>query len=145
MTDDTASKMVLGNYEATKIDENIKGRFMYNVGADTHEFQGFLFTEDALEKGSFQRGSMLIESRNYRSLDYEKQSDARGGHTDLEGGYGMADDYGSENDDWYDCEHDSDSAAGATPIELDERPSRNARRRKPPSDAAAEDDGYIGF
>ncbi|MDF3003236.1 MAG: hypothetical protein K0Q48_3355 [Bacillota bacterium] len=145
MTDDTASKMVLGNYEATKIDENIKGRFMYNVGADTHEFQGFLFTEDALEKGSFQRGSMLIESRNYGSLDYEKQSDARGGHTDHEGGYGMADDYASENDDWDDGEHDSDNAAVAVPFDLNERSSRNVRRREPPADPTEEDDGYIGF
>ena len=61
MTDDTASKMVLGNTEATKIDDKIKGRFMYNVGADTYEFQGYLFDESSLEKGSFQRGSMLLE------------------------------------------------------------------------------------
>ena len=63
MTDDPASKMVLGNTEATKINEKIKGRFMYNVGADTYEFQGYLFTEDSLEKGSFQRGNMLIEDQ----------------------------------------------------------------------------------
>lgn len=61
MMDDPASKMVLGNTEATKIDEAIKGRFMYNVGADTYEFQGYLFTEEFLEKGNFQRGNMLID------------------------------------------------------------------------------------
>ncbi|MDD4564945.1 MAG: FtsK/SpoIIIE domain-containing protein [Eubacteriales bacterium] len=71
MTDDPASKMVLGNSEATKIDENIKGRFMYNVGADTYEFQGYLFTENSLEKGAFQRGTMLVDDPGHEDPDEE--------------------------------------------------------------------------
>ena len=75
MMDDPASKMVLGNTEATKIDDEIKGRFMYNVGADTYEFQGYLFTEGALEKGSFQRGSMLIDGAAGRDVPDEEAPD----------------------------------------------------------------------
>lgn len=75
MMDDPASKMVLGNTEATKIDDEIKGRFMYNVGADTYEFQGYLFTEGSLEKGPFQRGSMLIDGSADEKFPVEEDFD----------------------------------------------------------------------
>lgn len=75
MMDDPASKMVLGNTEATKIDDSIKGRFMYNVGADTYEFQGYLFTEGFLEKGNFQRGSMLIDGSAAENFPAEEDSE----------------------------------------------------------------------
>lgn len=71
MVDDPTSKMVLGNTEATKIDEKAKGRFMYNAGADTYEFQGYLFTENFLEKGAFQRGTMLIEDPDHEDPEME--------------------------------------------------------------------------
>lgn len=72
MTDDPASKMVLGNSEATKIDDKARGRFMYNVGADTYEFQGYLFTEGFLEKGTFQRGNMLLEDPACVAIEMEE-------------------------------------------------------------------------
>lgn len=84
MMDDPASKMVLGNTEATKIDDEIKGRFMYNVGADTYEFQGYLFTEDFLEKGSFQRGSMLIEGLADNGSPDEDDDEYRTGEEEYE-------------------------------------------------------------
>ena len=73
MTDDPASKMVLNNTEATKIDAKALGRFMYNVGADTHEFQGYNFTENSLEKGDFQRGKMLIDDPDCKKDDISQK------------------------------------------------------------------------
>lgn len=84
MTDDPASKMVLGNTEATRIDDKAKGRFMYNVGADTYEFQGYLFTEGFLEKGEFQRGSMMIEEPGYDDEE-EIEEDNFGDMLDIDG------------------------------------------------------------
>ncbi len=63
MTDTHASEMVLGNTKATSLGETL-GRFMYTVGSDTFEFQGYNFSEGDIIPGNYQRGKMLINSEN---------------------------------------------------------------------------------
>ncbi len=81
MVDEQASKMVLGNTKASQIPD-IKGRFMYTVGADTYTFQAFKFEDDSLIYGDYQIGSMLIEqgsggsssNKDFSDYDEEKES-----------------------------------------------------------------------
>ena len=82
MVDEHASIMVVGNTAAHRLPD-IKGRFVYTVGADIYEFQAFLF-EDSLIKGNYQTGSMLIEqgyeetSCNAEFSDYDEEKDLLG-------------------------------------------------------------------
>lgn len=81
MVDEQVSKMVLGNTKASQI-PNIKGRFMYTIGADTYVFQAFKFDDDSLIYGDYQIGSMLIEqgsdcsssNKDFSDYDEEKES-----------------------------------------------------------------------
>ena len=68
MTDPQASEMVLGNTKATEISGEIKGRFMYNIGSDTYEFQAYNFQDESIKRGDYQKGGMLTEDR-YRGSD----------------------------------------------------------------------------
>lgn len=58
MVDTHASEMVLGNTKATEIGD-IRGRFMYNIGSDTFEFQAFAFNDSVLSDGDHQIGGMI--------------------------------------------------------------------------------------
>lgn len=60
MTDVHASEMVLGNTKAASLGETL-GRFMYTVGSDTFEFQGYNFQDKNIIPGEYQRGKMLID------------------------------------------------------------------------------------
>lgn len=59
MVDAAASEMVLNNTKATLLDET-RGRFMYNIGADTWEFQAYHFEDKFLVPGNYVVGDMLI-------------------------------------------------------------------------------------
>ena len=60
VTDEYASKMILGNAKASALGD-ILGRFLYTVGADTYEFQGFNFQDSDIIPGHYQKGSLLID------------------------------------------------------------------------------------
>ena len=62
MTDPQASEMVLGSPKATEIPAEVRGRFMYNVGSDTYEFQAYIFQDKDIKRGDYQKGGMLITS-----------------------------------------------------------------------------------
>lgn len=64
MTDVHASEMVLGNTLATTLNSEIRGRFLYNVGADTFEFQGYLFEDSDIIYGNYREGVMLVDGIN---------------------------------------------------------------------------------
>lgn len=53
-----ASQIVLGNDMAAYLDET-RGRFLYSTGADTYEFQAFLFEDYMLKDGDWQVGKTL--------------------------------------------------------------------------------------
>ena len=60
MTDVHASEMVLGNTKAADLGD-IRGRFLYTVGSDTFEFQGYLFEDMDITYGQYQEGLMLLD------------------------------------------------------------------------------------
>jgi hypothetical protein len=62
MVDDYNSEMVLGNTKAVEINPDIKGRFMYSQGVETHEFQAYAFNPSFIETGKYRIGKMLIDS-----------------------------------------------------------------------------------
>ncbi len=62
MTDKEPSIMILGSPEATKLPEDIKGRFLYSLGAEPIEFQGYYFKDTDIKPGSYQKGIMLTGS-----------------------------------------------------------------------------------
>lgn len=65
--------MVLGNTKAKDLPET-KGRFLYNVGADTFEFQAFFFN-DTIKKGDYQKGEMLIEAiQKKKEINWEEDT-----------------------------------------------------------------------
>lgn len=70
MTDPHASEIVLGNTKANLLD-NIPGRFLYTVGADTYEFQAFNFDDRNLIPGNYQKGIMLINPDDEEREDYD--------------------------------------------------------------------------
>lgn len=61
MVDPQASEMVLGNTKATDLSD-IRGRFLYTIGADTFEFQAYYFDDSQLKVGNYQVGGMLTQS-----------------------------------------------------------------------------------
>ncbi len=58
MVDPQVSEMVLGSTKAAELGD-IRGRFMYAVGADIVEFQAYKFDDRSLKEGEFTKGSML--------------------------------------------------------------------------------------
>lgn len=58
--DNAASQIVLGNTEATRLPD-IKGRFMYKLGADTKMFQAYLFDDSMLREIDIQPGKILCD------------------------------------------------------------------------------------
>jgi len=60
MVDSQASEMVLGNTQATKIDDTL-GRFMYTIGSDTFEFQAYCYEDKHLKFGNYVKGGMLTK------------------------------------------------------------------------------------
>lgn len=60
VTDEYASKMILGNAKAAALGD-ILGRFLYTVGADTFEFQGYNFKDKDIIPGDYRIGSLLID------------------------------------------------------------------------------------
>ena len=60
MVDEGVSKMVLGNDKATYLDNTI-GRFLYTVGSDMFEFQGYMFEDDMMTIGDYVKGRMLTD------------------------------------------------------------------------------------
>jgi len=62
MTDKEPSIMVLGSPDATKLPEDVKGRYMFSVGSDPTIMQGYYFKESDIEKGDFLKGRLLTIS-----------------------------------------------------------------------------------
>lgn len=60
MTDKEPSIMVLGSPEATKLPENIKGRFLFSLGAEPVEFQAYYFKDEDIKPGNYEKGTMLV-------------------------------------------------------------------------------------
>jgi len=76
VTDEYASKMILGNAKAAALGD-ILGRFLYTVGADTYEFQGFNFQDSDIIPGHYQKGSLLIDSMEEdHRIRYESAEEA---------------------------------------------------------------------
>lgn len=77
--DKAASEIVLGNTRATNLPE-IKGRFLFKVGADTVEFQSYYFNDDTmLKKVDIQTGGMLTKDDDIpEKRDTEKKVDRKG-------------------------------------------------------------------
>lgn len=68
--DKPASEIVLGNSRATDL-PNTKGRFLYKVGADTLEFQAYLFDDDRMLKDvEYETGGMLTKENE---IEKEKE------------------------------------------------------------------------
>lgn len=63
MIDTVASEMVLGNTLASTLGDTL-GRFMYTIGSDTYEFQAYNFNDNALVRGNYQIGGMLLDERS---------------------------------------------------------------------------------
>ena len=56
---------------------DILGRFLYTVGADTYEFQGFNFQDSDIIPGHYQKGSLLIDSMEEdHRIRYESAEEA---------------------------------------------------------------------
>ena len=64
MVDKEPSMMVLGSPAATKIPEDAKGRFLFSLGADPIEFQGYLFKDEDVKPGNYQKGIVLVGSNH---------------------------------------------------------------------------------
>lgn len=60
MTDKEPSIMVLGSPEATKLPEDVKGRFLFSLGAEPVEFQGYYFKDEDIIEGNYEEGIMLV-------------------------------------------------------------------------------------
>lgn len=70
--DKPASEIVLGNTRATDL-PSIKGRFLYKVGADTLEFQAYLFDDEKmLKKIQHETGGMLTKEDEKETTDNRK-------------------------------------------------------------------------
>lgn len=68
MTDVHASEMVLGNTKAADLGD-IRGRFLYTVGSDTYEFQGYLFEDNDITYGQYQEGVMLLDETSEKDTN----------------------------------------------------------------------------
>lgn len=62
MADKEPSIMVLGSPDATKLPNDIKGRYMFSEGADSIIFQGYLFKESDIKKDDYLKGRLLTIS-----------------------------------------------------------------------------------
>lgn len=60
MTDKEPSMMILGSPEAVKLPEDIKGRFLFSLGAEPLEIQGYYFKDSNIIKGNYEKGIMLV-------------------------------------------------------------------------------------
>lgn len=60
MTDKEPSIMVLGSPEATKLPEDVKGRFLFSLGAEPVEFQGYFFKDEDIVEDDYEKGIMLV-------------------------------------------------------------------------------------
>ncbi|MDK2919617.1 MAG: segregation ATPase FtsK/SpoIIIE, family [Candidatus Petromonas sp.] len=73
--DKPASEIVLGNTRATELPE-IKGRFLFKVGADTFEFQAYYFDDEKmLRKVETQTGGMLTKDDENEKVTLKKKSE----------------------------------------------------------------------
>lgn len=59
MTDKEPSLMVLGTPDATKLPEDVKGRYMYSTGAEPVIIQGYFFKESDIKPGNYLKGRLL--------------------------------------------------------------------------------------
>lgn len=73
MTDKEPSIMVLGSPDATKIPEDVKGRYMFSVGSDPVIMQGYYFKESNIVKGNYLKGRLLTISTATQSSSDEQQ------------------------------------------------------------------------
>ncbi|MTI68081.1 MAG: DNA translocase FtsK [Firmicutes bacterium] len=59
MTDKEPSIMILGSPEAKDLPK-IEGRFLYSIGAEPIEFQGYYFKDEDIKKGNYEKGKMIV-------------------------------------------------------------------------------------
>ncbi|WP_051531507.1 FtsK/SpoIIIE domain-containing protein [Clostridiisalibacter paucivorans] len=67
MTDKEPSIMILGSPDAMHLPEDIKGRFLFSLGAEPVEFQGYWFKDTDIKKGNYDKGITLIVGDNQRA------------------------------------------------------------------------------
>lgn len=60
MTDKEPSIMALGSPDAMKLPEKVKGRFLFSLGAEPVEFQGYYLKDSDIKKGNYEKGIMLV-------------------------------------------------------------------------------------
>ena len=60
--------MVLGNTKAADLGD-IRGRFLYTVGSDTYEFQGYLFEDNDITYGQYHEGVMLLDETSEKDTN----------------------------------------------------------------------------
>ncbi len=71
--DKPASEIVLSNTKATELPA-IKGRFLYKVGADTYQFQAYLFDDETmLKEVDYEVGSMLTQEKFEEDTSEDKK------------------------------------------------------------------------
>lgn len=66
MTDKEPSMMILGSPDAVKLPEDIKGRFLFSLGAEPVEIQGYYFKDSDIIKGNYEKGIMLISEEKLK-------------------------------------------------------------------------------
>lgn len=69
--DKPASEIVLSNSEATKLPE-VKGRFLFKVGADTYQFQAYNFDDKRMLKSSYQQTGGMLTVKDLKELEQEE-------------------------------------------------------------------------
>ncbi|SHK47477.1 FtsK/SpoIIIE domain-containing protein [Paramaledivibacter caminithermalis] len=78
MTDKEPSMMILGSPDAIKLPEETKGRFLFSLGAEPVEIQGYHFKDSHIVKGNYEKGIMLTSGEkleiksNVEIIDDEK-------------------------------------------------------------------------
>lgn len=73
--DKPASEIVLSNSQATKLPE-VKGRFLFKVGADTYQFQAYNFDDKRMLKDNYQQiGGMLTVKEDSIETKHRKEAD----------------------------------------------------------------------
>ncbi len=104
MTDKEPSIMVLGSPDATKLPEDVKGRYMFSTGADPIIMQGYYFKESDIKKGNYLKGRLLTmtapsNSSKSDSSEKEKSSQNAEPYEDFEEEHVNKDNEGQEDNE----------------------------------------------
>ena len=121
MTDKEPSLMVLGSADATKIPEDVKGRYMFSVGSDPVLMQGYYFKESDIIKGNYFKGRLLTiktKSKSSSSKSEEKNEKGPEPYEDFEDEYNENESANKSNSADYSHNEDTSDNEGQS----DEKP-----------------------